>query len=364
MRSSSNRYFSRLDHLRFVAALLVLFWHTVHVFVPTSYVPKWFPLSLLEEGHTGVALFMALSGFIFMSLCRDKEIAYGGFIRNRLLRIAPLFVFWLSLSLWTTPAIDLQRVLASLATMATPAGQMPGVGWTILVEFQFYLLFPFLLVFYRREGPRFLFGILAVAVATRLVVQMGTGQVRHMAYHSLFGRIDQFLLGMLACEARHRWPAFFRSRSLLAGSVVAWMLLVHWFNLRGGYDRMSNQGIWVILPTLEGAAYGLWTACWLSCPWTLPRWLDDGLAWMGKLSFSFYLNHILILKACVKLAESCGLTPKNFESAMLFTLLGVLPATTLLSALTFRFIEQPFLSLRKDYSAAAAPPAATAKLAA
>ena len=66
MESSNKKYFSRLDHLRLLAALMVLFWHVMRYQgqVPTSEVPYFWPISFLQEGHTGVARpFLFFGGF-------------------------------------------------------------------------------------------------------------------------------------------------------------------------------------------------------------------------------------------------------------------------------------------------------------
>jgi peptidoglycan/LPS O-acetylase OafA/YrhL len=47
----------------------------------------------MQEGHTGIALFMTLSGFNFWALCLDREIHFDNFLRNRLLGIEPLIMF-------------------------------------------------------------------------------------------------------------------------------------------------------------------------------------------------------------------------------------------------------------------------------
>ena len=40
----------------------------------------FFIFSILSEGHTGVSLFMALSGYIFAKIIDDKDIHFGNFL--------------------------------------------------------------------------------------------------------------------------------------------------------------------------------------------------------------------------------------------------------------------------------------------
>ena len=96
MRSSSGEHFIALDHVRALAAFMVFAWHFTHAEngypVPFEYVPALFPFSLLDEGHTGVALFMTLSGYLFAKLLDGKSIDYKVFLWNRALRLFPLLV--------------------------------------------------------------------------------------------------------------------------------------------------------------------------------------------------------------------------------------------------------------------------------
>jgi len=73
---------------------MVFAWHFTHAWygypIPFEYVPAIFPLALLDEGHTGVALFMTLSGYLFAKLLDGKTIDYAAFLWNRALRLFPL----------------------------------------------------------------------------------------------------------------------------------------------------------------------------------------------------------------------------------------------------------------------------------
>ena len=63
-------------------------------------------VSLVDEGHSGVALFMVVSGFIFTVIAGAREVHYGGFLRNRIIRIYPLFVFAVFLQLFISTYND------------------------------------------------------------------------------------------------------------------------------------------------------------------------------------------------------------------------------------------------------------------
>ena len=93
MYSDNTKYIERLDHLRFYAAAIVLVYHVLHIYVGETLSPRNPLVTLIYEGHTGVSLFMVLSGFIFSVISYEKEINYRSFIFNRFVRIYPLYTF-------------------------------------------------------------------------------------------------------------------------------------------------------------------------------------------------------------------------------------------------------------------------------
>src|SRR5690606_20102238 len=85
----------RLAHLRFLAYLIVLAFHTYHSFFGNWQAKTQFSgFGWVVEGHTGVSLFFVLSGYLFMSIAlrAQGDIQYVSFMKNRFLRVFPLFI--------------------------------------------------------------------------------------------------------------------------------------------------------------------------------------------------------------------------------------------------------------------------------
>ncbi len=95
MRSTEGVYYSRLDHVRALAAYLVFVWHLLHMTpnfpVPYASAPP-FPFALFDEGHIGVALFVTLSGDLFAKLVGDHRVDFRCFLWSRAVRLGPLLV--------------------------------------------------------------------------------------------------------------------------------------------------------------------------------------------------------------------------------------------------------------------------------
>lgn len=163
MKSSSGAHFIALDHVRALAAFMVVAWHFLSVTkVDYSFAPAIFPLALFDEGHTGVSLFMCLSGYLFAKLLNGKNINYQAFIWNRVIRLLPLLSLVVLIvglqKVWAGE--DLQRyALSILKGLLAPT--LPNGGWSITVEFHFYLILPALLWIFRRHGALALSVILA-----------------------------------------------------------------------------------------------------------------------------------------------------------------------------------------------------------
>lgn len=357
MKSTSGEHFVALDHVRAIAAILVFVWHFMHGRqgspVPFEGAPVWGPWVLFDEGHVGVALFMTLSGYLFAKLLDGKRVIYHLFFWNRVLRLMPLLLL-VMISNAIGEAIGAGNLRAAfLYLLSMPRGFVyptwPNGGWSIAVELHFYLLLP-LLLFLVRRWHQGLWLVLALAILLRIGYHAWTGEVQSLAYGTIFGRIDQFVLGILAFHGR----AQLKNRHARVVAIAAAFITVYWwFDRNGGFFLQptypSPSRLWIVLPTLEGIVFS-----------TMIAWYDQSFAHkngplsrlfglIGEYSYSIYLLHFYFVFKVAQWIHAHVLDISNFYVALPVALLvfaGMLP----IGYISMRFVERPFLHLRRPYS--------------
>ncbi|MFD4482482.1 acyltransferase family protein [Streptomyces sp. NPDC058471] len=376
MRSSNRQYLVSVDHLRAYAALLVLLCHGTYMIspylreIPNSDPHGWLysqnPLAtLVLEGHSGVALFMVLSGFIFTIGTLGKDVHYGRFLGNRVLRIFPLYIALIVLGIGAhKQGANLLAVLQSLVGLGNLPGSLSlgavsSMWWAIAVELQFYLLFPLFSRLLTKRGPLALLKLLAgITVIRALVWASATGSisVNSMLYYSLAGRIDQFLLGMVAA-----W-FFVHHRELFQGLLkvaVATALATGgiWaFNQTHAFhERHATRLLWV---DVEGTMWALVVLTYVATI-SSTGLVSRSIAKIGEMSFSVYLLHYMVVTAIISRRWWFELTGRPVVDAFLTAVAAVLPITLVAAAVTFNGIERPFLRWRRAYLVTD-PPAPTA----
>ncbi len=349
MKSSSGQYFIGLDHIRALAALIVFSWHFIHVNNGQYAPPPLFPLSILTEGHTGVALFMALSGYLFAKLLDDKEIIFISFIWNRLLRLLPLLcvvIIIFGIQQYFANASMLSYAKRILTGLIEPS--LPNGGWSITAEFHFYLLLPALL-FLTRTWKYSLIVIILLAILIRIFLHHKFGQVQTLSYYTIIGRIDQFLFGILAYQFRNR----IAGKHLFIIAVLLMFATFYWyFDALGGFYKFpsypSPSTLWIYIPTIEGFAYAVIIA-WYDNSFTHTQGkISRFIARIGTYSYSIYLLHFFIVFNLAHFIDHYVINLSNIYLSLLFSLLGFFVMIPI-GYISYRFIELPFLRFRTQY---------------
>ena len=319
------------DYIRALAALLVLFGHK----------------GKMPGGAIGVSIFFCLSGFlitqILIALPTLSLSNLTKFIFRRWMRIYPLYVAALGatylLMHYYRPE-SLQEFTSELPGMLTfthlPSwtGYVAAVGWTLHAEFWFYVCFPFIFaVTYRRGLLPLAIGLLIVAsVLAKIFAGHGepakwlTGNDQWLTVIYL----DQLMYGALCAFLIARQSPviqLFASRWWFWGTLLVSLAMGKLLPFKGydvyWYLKTSGAALLCAIAILHHAAR--------------PKMLNDNfIAWLGRISFSIYLVHAIVLDYLPAKEIPEKLDTPSFVLVVL-----------ILSFLTERFIERPGIWLSK-----------------
>jgi peptidoglycan/LPS O-acetylase OafA/YrhL len=228
-----------LDGVRGLACLLVIILHVVIAPLPL-FPGSWFDLVRFRVQpfmSGGVDLFFILSGFLISGALMDSK-GSPGFFRSfwtrRIARIFPVYYLLIGLSIVARAAHEAQPApaLHALVHLSLPeywyvifsqnivmalTGQsgnnILGVTWSLAIEEQFYLVFPFLVFFLSR---RWLVAVaICVVLATPLLRALVVANISWQAgYLITIARMDALMLGVLLAALVRHAPSLAVARTL------------------------------------------------------------------------------------------------------------------------------------------------------
>ena len=360
MKGLESKYISRLDHLRFLAASLVVF---VHVYSAAGgyngHSQSNIFLKFFLSGNTGVTLFLVISGFIFTVITKagKEDINYKLFLFNRIKRIAPLLIVALVISISLNRAtVTFNDVMSMffLSNMAdSPLIKTFGPTWTIAIETQFYLIVPFLLSFLNKNGIKYIISLSLFWVLIRalliLTYQKSLGaepEFGHYSYLTMIGRFDQLLIGMIAGYLYLNHKQFFSSKLLLIASIAIVFFAISRIYKLDAWNSLKPSS--VILTYIEAVVWALFILSYNCASIKIPEWLDNILSKLGEVSYSQYILHVLLIGFISSYTGWPELIVDPKLNAV-FNFLIFLPVILAFSKISYELIEKPFLQMRKKY---------------
>ncbi len=311
-----------LDGFRGLAVLLVMWSHFIAVSPALTHGTA--VGRLLKSGYYGVDMFFVLSGFLITGILLDAKGGEGYFkvfIMRRVLRIFPLYYavlavvyggawlfahdsfhlyasgpdshlwFWLYSSNWGMVAKGWGT--ADGAWLITPDGSSLGHFWSLAVEEQFYLFWPWIVAWLDRRKLAWLCGsflVLAPVMASFLSDFAGNSL---SGYVSTLGRLNTLGCGaLLAIAARSPdwWPRLIRPAGWVSVLTAAALLVV--LGTGGNFSVWKIDALSVLVPLCFGFGLvyalrpdgGPWSAFLGSAP----------MRFFGKYSYGLYVYHHLL----------------------------------------------------------------------
>ena len=340
-----TKQIANLQSLRGMAAMLVVLFHLATI--EGNYGHGYRLLSdIWTIGMSGVDLFFVISGFVMVTVTRGRFQSAGAgrrFLAHRITRIYPLYWFFSLLVLvvfLARPGMvkrSLQGGEVDLigSFLLLPQDGLPllMVGWTLIHEMYFYLVFALLLLFPERRLARLLGLWAGAVVCAGLLLPASAGATLRLVTHPL---TLEFIAGCLAALLIHRgitrfgWPC-------LGTGVMAW-LAGYALHVHLGLGHEPSHWMRVLLFGLPAAlvVYGL-VALETARKTILPVWA----ARLGDASYSLYLSHVLVMGALARIGA--GFASAGDPMLRPALLLLLVAAAVAFALACHRFIEMPLI---------------------
>jgi peptidoglycan/LPS O-acetylase OafA/YrhL len=330
-----------IDGLRAIAVLSVLLFHA--------------GVGSLSGGYVGVDVFFVISGFLITTII-VREIEAGEFsivtfYERRIRRIYPALYVTLALVLLAAfllyPPEDLKQASETVIAAALFVSNMlfwsqagyfdkPSTlkpllhTWSLAVEEQFYIVFPwlvFLLMRFARKWYKAVLGGLAAISFLLSVYSMNTAP--SAAFYFFYLRAWELLMGGLLALRVLPALANSTSRNVLSsaglGMILASVLVYT--------EATSFPGWAALLPTLGTALViysGIDGGAWAGKALSLPP-----LVFIGKISYSLYLWHWPV----VIFGRYYSIRMPTWRD-----ILAWVAASCILASLSWKYVEHPFRS--------------------
>ena len=325
--------------------------------------------------------FFVLSGFLIAGILldtRQRPDYYRSYYVRRALRVLPLYycvlvylicvsVFWKGgehyrqlLQEWGSP-VWFFAYLGNLAIAI--AGTWPTVIrglsplWSLQIEEQFYLLFPFAIRRLSRERlARALWMLVLLSPALRVGSFFLAPGNLYLQYVLLPTHMEGLALGALMAIRFRSGPWALDKRRLSALAIVlltATCVASAWSNpLRAEEEFASpfNRTVGFSLSSAACAALVLWLIRFRGSRWT--EWLRwSPVQYVGRISYGIYLLHMPVREVVYVVLPSVGWSLPRESFAMVAV---VIIASLACASLSWWLLERPLLSL-KDRLAPAGP---------
>ncbi|MBD1157459.1 acyltransferase, partial [Pelagibacterales bacterium SAG-MED20] len=328
-----NYIYPNIQFLRAISVLLVFFYHL--------------KIDLFKFGYIGVDIFFVISGFVISSriyneLIKRKSIDLLSFYTKRFKRIFPVLLFILTFVLLFAiffQPLDLlvENIYVFIFTIFGSANlyylfskkdyfdnifeDVFGHTWSLGVEEQFYLIFPFLLLFiykfFKKKTAHII--TISILIIIGILFTIYFSENKKLIFYSPVFRFWELLLGSIT----YIFSKNFKNKNFIISLLAFIFLFITSLNT----SYMTNI-IVVLLSPLLASLFLLFYEQNLKLKFFFE---NNSLVFLGNISYSFYLWHLPIIYF-----YDLYFVENFFRIPFVFFL------TFVLSVLTYHYIEKKF----------------------
>lgn len=344
-----------LNGIRAIAAMAVVIFH-----IGVELKSFGFEFTTRTDlGGFGVSMFFALSGFLITYLLLIEKKNFSGvnvkdFYIRRVLRIWPLYFFYLALAVLTTYIYQRELLPGSLAYYLLLGANIPYIFgtylpllihyWSLGVEEQFYLFWPWVI-----KKTKNILRFLIIFTVVFVVIKLGLRYLYaiseykwpYQAWH--ITRFDCMTIGATgAYFFYHKNKLFFRLVYSIPAQLVAWgvivLLLFNKFHIISVLDSEFVAALTVVL--IVNVSSNKKTLINLDKP---------VFNFLGKISYGIYVYHMLVIFYTV---HWLGFFIRQLDPIprYIFVFAFIPLVTFLVAYLSYEFFEKRFLRIKSRYA--------------
>jgi len=362
-------YFPNLNGICFIAAFLVIIHHIEQLKSLAGYPNLWDSKFIRISGKLGVILFFVLSGFLitYLLLAEKKQtgtISIKDFYLRRILRIWPLYYIVVFAGFFVLAKLDFLQVgnlsgelytnfntkfllflffLPNLALVMFPAVPFVSQSWSVGVEEQYYLLWPWLVRKYsniKKMLRNIIFLYITVRIlliVTEKLILPGSEIIEIISGFTGTFSIDCMAIGgigayYLFIEDMKFLPFVFKQWVQISTVSLTLILLLVGFKFPEFYFEFYAVLFAIIIVNLAGNK---------ECIFSLE---NPVLNYLGKISYGLYMYHALCIVITIKILAAFNIY--NSIGVFVFSFI----TTILFATASYEFIETWFLKRKVRFS--------------
>lgn len=308
----------------------------------------------LDLAGFGVDIFFALSGFLITYLlCVEKDKQYiqiKKFYLRRILRIWPLYYLYFFISLLIILYFGFKYNFSSLLLYLFYAANIPFIlrtalpfldhYWSLGVEEQFYLFWPWVIKTSNSKIVLFITSILFVLIGAKIIFHFFYPE---LIVESLINtiRFQCMIIGALAAILyKQHNRLFLKSFDNKISQIIAWAIIIlvaiNKFHIASILDHEIISVVTVIIITGQINIKNRII--------NLEMWFFD---FLGKISYGIYVYHPLLIFLLSKVINRISIR-RDYKYALVY--LSVIGITILLAYISYEYFEKYFLKLKDRFA--------------
>lgn len=356
-----------IEKLRGFACILVFFQHIVWI-CPFAFLVDITP-NCMKIGSGGVQIFFAISGFVITLSLRDKLAEISGdnflerlhsagnkikaFYKRRFFRIVPvLMLVWAMLGLFLFCTEENSRWMTAFFRLPFEiiSGAYPyvidkydivervhfagsGPFWTLAVEFQFYIIWPIVMLLCKNDNARAITALVGGTIALFLFQPLVT-TFFGFKYYGLYNNVSELLFGAFFAMIYDKAKDYTAKNKLAVTLAMLAAFIAVWI-----FPAVLPQGDFCMHSIVSIAAiFTLVMAVFEDGGFSIPG-VTQFLSFLGKRSYSFYAVQLTTASFVSWFVNSIYFPVQNATPFLQF--LVFLVVLCLVTEIVYNYVEKP-----------------------